>query len=53
MATFAVNVGFWRERGAPMLVDWLGYIETGWFQDLNATFGDLEPKADNATKVIM
>ena len=51
MACFAVDIVFWRSRGSPLMVDVKGYIEDAFFRDLNVTHRDMEPKADNCTKV--
>ena len=51
MAAFAISVSFWRERGAPMLINWAGLVETSFLQLLKVSWADFEPKADNATKV--
>ena len=51
MACFAVNIGFWRSRGAPYQIDLGGYVEDCFLKDMNVTFDDMEPKADNCTQV--
>ena len=51
MASFASNVGFWRSRGSPLMVDLKGYIEDCFLRALNITMDDMEPKSENCTKV--
>ena len=53
MASITINIGFWTDAGCPKLRPGpvLGQIETIFMQDLHITLLDVEPKADNATKV--
>ena len=51
MASFAVNIDFWISRGSPRQVDMEGYTEDFFMRDMNVTFDDMQPKAENCTKV--
>ena len=54
MAVFAVSIPFWLKRGSPMFSDnKLGYLETKFLEGMNVTFADLEPKAQNATTLLV
>lgn len=51
MAGFAINVGFLRTRPKAGMPFRAGFEEDGFLRSLNITLTDLEPKADNCTKI--
>ena len=53
MASFGLNINFWRERGKPYFQPrGKGMIETDFLQDLNLTVSDMEPLAENCTELL-
>ena len=51
MAGIVFTVGFWRDRGCPLLSTDAGRIETMLVESLNVTLGDIEADPENGTKV--
>ena len=53
MASLALNINFWRERGTPYFQPrGAVMIETDFLQDLNLTLHDIEPLAENCTVLL-
>ncbi|XP_042883834.1 galactosylgalactosylxylosylprotein 3-beta-glucuronosyltransferase P-like [Penaeus japonicus] len=53
MAGFAVNVKFYLERRAPLMPYSVGFEEDGFLKALQFSPGDIEPLADNCTKILV
>ncbi|XP_063600681.1 galactosylgalactosylxylosylprotein 3-beta-glucuronosyltransferase P-like [Penaeus indicus] len=53
MAGFAVNLKFYLERNAPLMPYSVGFEEDGFLKALNFSPGDIEPLADNCTKIMV
>ena len=54
MASFAVNIAFWRSKGAPLCsANKKGRIETQFLEHMMINLTDLEPKANNCTEVLV
>ena len=55
MACFAVNVQFWRSRGSPLFQPSpkRGFSETSFLESMKISLDDLEPKANNATEILV
>ncbi|GAB6020043.1 Galactosylgalactosylxylosylprotein 3-beta-glucuronosyltransferase 2 [Chamberlinius hualienensis] len=51
MAGFAVNVGFLKSRQNVTMPYKAGFEEDGFLKSLNITIDQIEPKADNCTKI--
>ncbi|XP_069959070.1 galactosylgalactosylxylosylprotein 3-beta-glucuronosyltransferase P isoform X2 [Cherax quadricarinatus] len=53
MAGFAVNVQFYLKRNAPMMPYNVGFEEDGFLKALKIKPEDIEPLADNCTKILV
>lgn len=52
MASMGVNIQYWQKKGAPLFkCSRHGSMETEFLESLNISLADIEPKADNCTKV--
>ncbi|KAL7643435.1 UNVERIFIED_CONTAM: hypothetical protein RMT77_005417 [Armadillidium vulgare] len=53
MGGFAVNVGFLREHMNATMPYRAGYEEDGFLKSLGISLNDIEPKAENCTKILV
>ncbi|KAL7643436.1 UNVERIFIED_CONTAM: hypothetical protein RMT77_005418 [Armadillidium vulgare] len=53
MAGFAINVGFLRSKRRSEMPYKAGFEENGFLKSMRITFDDIEPKADNCTKILV
>ncbi|XP_066940686.1 galactosylgalactosylxylosylprotein 3-beta-glucuronosyltransferase P-like isoform X2 [Macrobrachium rosenbergii] len=53
MAGFAVNVQFYLQRNSPMMPYSVGFEEDGFLKALNIKPEEIEPLADNCTKILV
>lgn len=54
MAVFAINIRFWRNRGAKLfdpVATPVGHQETSFLEGMNLDYSDIEAKAHNATVI--
>ncbi|XP_076335235.1 galactosylgalactosylxylosylprotein 3-beta-glucuronosyltransferase S-like isoform X2 [Tachypleus tridentatus] len=53
MAGFAVSLSLLKKHKNPSMPYRLGYLEDGFLKSLHVKMGDLEPKANNCTEVLV